>query len=58
MGDLAESLRESIQDIIVTRGQGREIFVKADDQVLLLDESDARVLLDELYGELEASRDE
>ena len=52
------SLRESRLDIVVTRGDGRDVFVKADDQVLLLDESEARILARELIDELDGDCDE
>lgn len=50
---VATKLRKSPLDIVVVRGAGRDVLVKADEQVLLLDESEARILRDEIDEKLQ-----
>lgn len=55
---IAQSLPNSRLNIVVTRGKGQDVFVKADGQVMLLDESEARDLAREITETLEGGSDE
>jgi hypothetical protein len=45
---VARKSRESHRDITIRRGNGDDVFVKAGDDVLLLDETEARILATEI----------
>lgn len=50
---VAKELRESPLDIVVHRGKGDDVFVKAGERVVLLDEMEAMTLTKELLDELD-----
>lgn len=50
---VAKELRESPLDIVVHRGKGDDIFVKAGERVVLLDEMEAVTLTQELFDKLD-----
>jgi hypothetical protein len=54
---VAQDLRESRMDIVVHQGNGRDVFLKADSSVLLLDKSEARILAKKLTETVEEMND-